>query len=217
MSFGFPLRQVEPLQEAELYKALNEADRDYVTMFAAASNNGNMNSIPFPANDHRVIPMGACNGKGKATDFTPGAVDLDNFCILGVDVISAWPSFSNIEDTEKRNNLLKGSFVRKPDPNSDSVRDELEGTCKCLSGTSFSTPLAAALAALLLQYYRSNIGQDSDRFSMRKFTRLLRKLSRTDGHDKSYHYLVPWLGRDDEFDLTGTGEILDIMKSLFRL
>ena len=102
--------------------AISYAYDKNVIMLAAASNDGGNSGIAWPARLHEVICVNATDGKGNKASFNPD-IDphADNFSILGTNVESCWPS-----------HLKEGVQVRK-------------------SGTSCSTPIAAGIAALLLE------------------------------------------------------------------
>jgi hypothetical protein len=92
-------------------------------VFAAASNEGIRNSKPaFPARLHPVICVHSASGWGQSSHFTPPAQsNQDNFAVLGEGVPSGYP---------------------KDLPQSRNVRR---------SGTSTATPIAAGIAALVLE------------------------------------------------------------------
>ncbi len=93
------------------------------TVFAAASNDGGNTDRAYPARQHGVICVHSTDGHGNPSLFNPTALDRkNNFCVVGENIKAGWPS---------------------PDPN------KLGGT-KYLSGTSFATPVAIAIAAFMV-------------------------------------------------------------------
>ncbi|KAF3910853.1 Ankyrin-2 [Dactylellina cionopaga] len=105
-------------------KAVRKAAYNGVLVFAAASNQGSLEGISFPARmytESTVMCMFACSGMGKAkSEFNPVPKrDHDNFALLGENV----PVYSH--------------------PNE-----------KFRSGTSYATFIGAAVAALILDFTR---------------------------------------------------------------
>lgn len=93
------------------------------TVFAAASNDGANTGRAYPAKHANVICVHSTDGQGNPSSFNPTALVGDNnFCFVGEHVSAAWPS----------------SSLDKP----------LE--TKYQSGTSFATPVAVAVAALMV-------------------------------------------------------------------
>lgn len=105
-------------------KALDEAISREKLIFAAASNNGSMRQMTFPAYLDRIICVNACDGLGTALNINPPPAKRDDkrLAILGENVESAW----------------------KCEPGSNN-------TMKIKTGTSVATPIAAAVAALILE------------------------------------------------------------------
>lgn len=97
-------------------------------MFAASSNFGatESNSIRFPARmKHKVICIHAADGTGNPTSTNPPEhAQLENFSILGECV----------------------PLGKRKDPQTDEVQQLYK------SGTSIATPIAAGVAALVLEF-----------------------------------------------------------------
>lgn len=111
-------------EHPSLVKAIE--DTDGVLMFAASSNFGATEDPPirFPARmRHKVICINSSDGLGHPCDLsTPYDATRDNFSILGEDV----------------------PLGKKGEPGSEEV---IYGT-----GTSIATPIAAGVAALVLEF-----------------------------------------------------------------
>ncbi|KAJ8117107.1 hypothetical protein OPT61_g1614 [Boeremia exigua] len=109
-----------------------------IAVFASASNDGGNRPRTYPGNYDRVMCIHSSASTGKASDFNPSPeTGKDNFTVVGECVESWWPS----------------SIPRKPN---DKRTDT--GT-KYLSGTSFATPVAIAIAAFMLGYIRKHLSE----------------------------------------------------------
>ncbi|KAH0846015.1 hypothetical protein FOPE_11060 [Fonsecaea pedrosoi] len=122
MSFGFD-DGIDDMAEA-----IDVANAKGVIMVAAASNGGKIKSEgdSYPASSVKVISIRSANGSGRASEFNPDKPDPKTystyFNVVGEYVLSAWPT--HLEPSgEKR-----------------------------ASGTSVSTPIAAGVVALMLDY-----------------------------------------------------------------
>jgi subtilisin family serine protease len=155
----------------EIRSAISYAYKEGVIMLAAASNGGGNSGIAWPAQLSEVICIHASDSKGNKANFTPDiSLHADNFSVPGTYVRSCWPSHLN-----------QGIHVLK-------------------SGTSCSTPIAAGIAALLLEiagFYLSRqkdiaAEDELDWQSLRSVAGMrlaFRKMSRK--RDK-YDYIAPW-------------------------
>jgi subtilisin family serine protease len=150
----------------------------HTTFVAAAANSGSRQAIAFPACEDHVICIQACNGNGKATDFTPSAQDNPfNFSILGVGILSTWPTTSNT----------------LPD---EADKSKFPGPWKYSSGTSVATPLAVALIANLKAYVDVNQSKLQGKLNSSRLNRLLSSMTvKTDRYDT----LMPWRGSHGQF------------------
>lgn len=130
MSFGFPDVQDCDDEEESMQKALVHAHAKNVTLFAAASNDGKNrpDNVPWPARASEVILVHSASGNGTPSGFTPSPDDNQRVMTLGEHVKSAWPA-----------------------------RFNLPGNVRYLGGTSCATPIAAAIAAVLLDCARQHL------------------------------------------------------------
>ncbi|KAG4438864.1 hypothetical protein IFR05_005653 [Cadophora sp. M221] len=153
-------------------EAIRLADSNNVIMFAAASNQGGNSNIAWPARLPQVICIYATDSYGNRCDFTPTeATRGDNFAVLGQAVKSCWPP-----------HLGQGGEVRK-------------------SGTSTATPIAAGIAAIVLDFFKSALPR-WDRHLSEEDVRIFRKLMSSAGMSTvfrqmkrtraGYDYIVPW-------------------------
>jgi hypothetical protein len=99
MSFGFTTYN-EDLED--LQAIIKDVFNRNILMFCAASNNGGNGKIAYPADRDEVICINAADGEGSPSGFNPGAAESDrNFCALGEDVKSSWPTRFNLGDQRK--------------------------------------------------------------------------------------------------------------------
>jgi subtilisin family serine protease len=115
-----------PYELPEVKHAIREAFHLGVSMFAAASNDGGLSTVAFPASLRQVICVNAYDGYGRPSNFNPEARPGTNLAVLGEFVEAAWPL---------------------PRSDAQTVRK---------AGTSVATPIAAGLAALILEYSRQD-------------------------------------------------------------
>ena len=108
-------------------------ERTPVIILAAASNSGNRHRIAWPARADNVICIHATDGNGM-NSFSPNPQPGKDFATVGLRVLSYWPPHLQDKETE----LTKHGQVWK-------------------DGTSFSTPIAAGIAAIILEYCRPRL------------------------------------------------------------
>ena len=159
MSFGFPNKLVEGYKELE--EAIRKAYDSDVLLFAAASNSGANLDRAYPARHQEVICIHSTDANGNRSKFSPTAItNDDNFATVGEAVESAWPEHLS-------------------DPKTTD-------TCVAYkSGTSFATPIAAGIAAFLLQYSRLHLSGKQAEMLRRSsgMKAVLKKIARTrEGH-----------------------------------
>ncbi|KAK8131810.1 hypothetical protein PG984_008248 [Apiospora sp. TS-2023a] len=113
--------------------AIKSATNANILIFAAASNDGANSTHAYPAWHSRVLCIHSTDGYGNRSRFNPSPDDhgegggcLDGFSIVGEHVSGAWPS---------------------------NLSPENDNACRRrISGTSFAAPVAAALAACVLEF-----------------------------------------------------------------
>ena len=182
MSFAF-LEEIENIQTA-----IKNASFKNVLMFAAASNNrhNKENPIGYPARvwDH-VICVNSTDGRDNKSAFSPkGEAGRDNFSVVGERVEAAWPMAG----------IQNGNQKEK-----EQQRQQ--------NGTSCATPIAAGIAALILEYTIQIESQMGLEITNVKRIRGCRGMSRvmwecmthkkTDHH---YNELKPWFLLKPEHD-----------------
>lgn len=129
-------------------------------MFAAASNAGKNlpEGIAWPAQEENVICIHSADGLGRPSDFTPSPKENMRIMVLGEYIRSSWP--------EK---------LKAPD------------NLKHMSGTSCAAPIAAGIAAVILDYARSFLNDEEWKSlrrvrSMRRMFEELRDTHETGGY-----------------------------------
>ncbi|EGE04575.1 NWD2 [Trichophyton equinum CBS 127.97] len=149
--------------------AIRKAFEKRKIMFVAASNAGaNILKPIFPANMPEVICINSTDGYGKVSNFNPPPQkDNYNFCTLGEAVLDSW-----------KPNISSG------------IRDRD-------TGTSFATPLAAAIAASFIEFFRQDkFGRleipDSLKSEVRTREGMLKIFVAISENFQGFNYLRPW-------------------------
>jgi subtilisin family serine protease len=100
-----------------------------IVVFAAASNDGANSPRTYPATHPNVICVNSTTGEGNPSSFNPTPVNgEDNFSAVGDCIKSTWP-----------------------------VSKSNESGSRYMSGTSFATPVAVAVAAFIIGYIRTEM------------------------------------------------------------
>jgi len=138
-----------------------------ILIFASASNAGANYPITFPARLQGVFCIGSADGLGAQSTFNPPFEGVEKYSVLGEAVSAACPE----------------SLSQQPGYNAS------EGTIRT-DGTSIASPIAAAIAALLLEYTSQFMDvKGTQRYE--DIRKLFIKVSMaTVGKD--YRYLAPW-------------------------
>jgi hypothetical protein len=150
-----------------LYDAIRHAAYNEVLMFAAACNDGKNRpgGVAWPAQDDSVICVHSGDGNGDPSGFTPAARDGMRIMVLGECVNSASPPH------------LKHA-----------------GDHHLMSGTSCAAPIAAGIAALILDYARGFLEQQEWE-KLRRLKSMRRMFaSMTDPDSRSeYRWIKHWV------------------------
>jgi hypothetical protein len=174
ISLGFPRSTLEAERKFELAAA------NRVLIFASASNNTihEVQSIRFPANLRQVFCIFSADEHGSASSFNPRArYQCPNFMLPGENVLGAWPA-DKAKDTPDIE-VSEGKTYRR------------------LSGTSCATPIAAAIAAEILEFAWQPRDPSLRRGDLLKrfdgmekvFIKMADRYQHGDG---GYHYVLPW-------------------------
>jgi subtilisin family serine protease len=178
MSFGFEEEQDSDIEEDSILKAIRHAYHSGISLFAAASNDGNNrpDHVCWPARALEVICVHSGTGTGQPSTFTPGPYDNQRIMVLGEWVKSAWP-----------------------------LRLRSPGNTKYMSGTSCATPIAAGIAAIVLDYARKKLPPERWK-RLRRVDGMQRMFERMkDSRVEKYWWIRPW----DFFQRNNTLEWID--------
>lgn len=161
-------------------KAIRYASYKGRLMFAAASNDGRNRSddIAWPARDANVICIHSGDGNGTRSPFTPTSQDNMRIMVLGESVQSACPTH------------VDSSGLRY------------------MSGTSCAAPIAAGIAALILDYARGFL--DDEQWQTLRRTDAMRNMFKRmrDENHADYWWIKPWkIFREDRTKEWIEGEI----------
>ena len=169
MSFGYEKEHLD------VEKQLKRADDHNILVFAAASNDGASKpiNIAWPARATSVMCVNSATGEGSNSGFNPPMDPKKwNFTMLGEEVNSAWPL-----------QLIK-----------EAEREENGGT-KRKSGTSFATPIAAATAALVIEFARQPPLCDYPKVAeyLKKFSGMQEVfMLMSERKEGKFYYVYPW-------------------------
>jgi Subtilase family len=142
---------------------IDEALNSNIIIFAAASNDGGNSGRAYPAWQDRVICIHSTDGYSNKSPYNPTPREDDNFSIVGQYINSAWPDVNQTGETRR------------------------------MSGTSFATPVAAGLAALVLDWV-SQVMPNVKTFIRLKSYNGMRRVFRlmSQERDPGYSYLCPF-------------------------
>ncbi|KAI8290934.1 hypothetical protein K4K60_003763 [Colletotrichum sp. SAR11_57] len=201
ISFGY-----QSIRTEELRNAIRKAIFQNVIVFGAAGNFGNTRAnVSFPARLAGVFKIFACNHHGRGSSFSPNGTANSSYCFstLGTNVVSIWPE----DHREAANNdeAAKKGDIRIVD------MPKQKGLWVAMSGTSFATPIAASLAAIIYQFYDVNklimSMPPSLKFKTVDVVRAVLLQMSMEADIDRYNYLNPAVGRDNFFNFReGRGE-----------
>ena len=151
----------------ERHKAIGDAIRHAAfrgrLMFAAASNEGRNRGIVWPARETSVMCVHSGDGNGTRSSFTPSSQDGMKIMALGECIKSASPPHLNLPDDEGY-----------------------------MSGTSCATPIAAGIAAIILDYARGFL-EDEKWEDLRQTTSMRRMFEKIkDENLADYWWIRHW-------------------------
>lgn len=156
-----------------IQEALLSAYAHKIIIFAAASNSGaTVTKLAYPANQNEVIWIGSSDGLGVTSGFTPSHTVSNTyykFTALGEGVNSFWPTGLTGEN------------------------------CQVRSGTSYATPIAAAIAAAVIDFIRFKLigaaqgSTDSTSLQALRTKKMMEKVLKlmTIETKDGYHFLQP--------------------------
>lgn len=176
MACGYPGIGRDTSDFIGMERAIRDAHRNDVLIFAAAANHGAQRATAFPASMHEVICINSTNGGGVQSPFNPRTVHTGRvFSVLGEQVM---PSV-----------LARQTQSNKDQPESPRV-----------SGTSTAVTIAAGIAGVVIYLVKTRSPVD-DRVqavknrakSMQGMCHILRWLSRKrDEQEHGVEWIVPW-------------------------
>ncbi|KAF2107012.1 hypothetical protein BDV96DRAFT_637800 [Lophiotrema nucula] len=177
--------------EAQLREAVNpsyEGGRRRI-VFAAAGNAGGNAPMGWLASMSGVIAVHATDGLGAASNFNPTSLSGESFPTLGRDIQSNW------KETGKRN---------PPKP-------------IYLSGTSFATPIVAAIAADVLEWARWNLKMTNDQKKLLYSAGYMKKVFAKMMQPRfNIHYIQPWTLWERGWD-NGCGQVKSVKDVLMEV
>jgi Subtilase family len=152
---------------ASMQKEILEAYSKNIIIFAAASNNGGNYDVTYPARKNEVICIYSTDGNGNTSHCNPTHLKNSgyHFATLGVGVKSAWPKH---------------------------LHEKSEGERR-MTGTSFATPIAAGIAACILEFARMHKIED-DLYKVLRSREGMQEVFAQHLVDKrgDLHYIHPW-------------------------
>ncbi|KAH6960060.1 peptidase S8/S53 domain-containing protein [Ilyonectria sp. MPI-CAGE-AT-0026] len=139
-------------------KPLRDAINKDVIVLAATSNSGDSEVLRFPANEDRVFKIYSSTTFAKEDEMTATPDDTKNsFHTLGRAIESIWPvQLASSVGKEVQLRCKTAEKKRKRNPQREHSCSEKCDTWTVMSGTSFSTPIAAAMVAMVYQFHNTH-------------------------------------------------------------
>ena len=168
-------------------EAIDHASSRDVILCAAASNDGSNKAVAFPANYPHVICVHSANGWGGPSHFTPPLLDVGpNFAVIGEAINSTWP-------------VKRG-----------------EGHEKRMTGTSTSTPILAAIIALLQEFTNQKPVKTAHDLRLKTSEGITQVLLAMSSNERGYRVVAPWRVLDSQVTrIQVEWRILESMQKLF--
>ncbi len=179
--------------QKQILKAYNEN----IIMFAAASNRGQNYEVTFPARENEIICVYSSNGNGGKSHCNPAALKNSgyHFATVGVAVKSAWPLSlplpPNTPSTLERGMTdAAHQSCERPSTGTPKANKSPE---RRMTGTSFATPIVAAIAAYILDFARIH-GISEELYQRLRCRKGMQEMFADHMAVKSdeLHYLHPW-------------------------
>ncbi|KAJ0120502.1 Subtilisin-like protein [Diaporthe amygdali] len=174
ISMSFGFPNVDQSLEP-IRRAILKAHAQDVLFFAATGNKGKGHPISFPACMDEVISVGSTDGNNQTSDFVPSLGPGKRLCTIGEAINAAWIG---------KGRRSHGTMVRK-------------------AGTSYATPVAAGVAAMVMdfvcseQHRRTRGGSATERYeyqmlkTKRGMLAVLAHMMERDERD-AIERLTPW-------------------------
>lgn len=180
MSFGIDI------DHPEMQTEINDAYGKKIIIFAAASNKGHNHPVPYPARrSSEVLCIYATDGYGNPYDGNPSELETSgyHFATLGIAVKSKWPEQKRKPADQK--DVAVDQKGEHPERSGDRRK----------TGTSYATPIAAGIAAYVLDFALVN-GIDDRHYQMLRTRNGMEKIfaERLVGPGKKggLDYIHPW-------------------------